>query len=433
MVHWLLKKGEDRRIRSGHPWVFSNELQSSPKGLPPGELVELRDFKGNFLARGYGNPNSLIAFRSLTWTEEEISIAFIKNKLIHAWRFRNLSGLLNSFRWCFSEVDSLPGIIIDRYLLKNNYQVFCVQILTAGMNKLFKDQLVTILSEIADSLFNDNLSSVRSENTCIVLRNDVNIRKLEGMEIEPPQVIKPFNDSAKINLNSAEILLDTLYPMRAFSMATDLIEGQKTGFFLDQRQNIFQVIHAIEQSHLFKDSTKVIRILDLCCYVGHWSTQLAAYFKNRNQKTEVTQVDISETALNFAKKNASQFTDSVVSLKLDVVKELEKIQDNSYDIVIADPPAFIKSKKDIPQGSHAYLKMNTHAFRVAAAKGLIVSCSCSGLFTEDIFCETLRKSQQRNNHNYYKVFAVGGHSVDHPLKLNFPEGKYLKMISHLKY
>lgn len=435
MVHWLLKKGEDRRIRSGHPWVFSNELQSSPRGLPAGEYVELRDNKGNYLARGYGNPNSLIAFRALTWADEDISsLEFIKKKLKNAWNFRFLSGLQKSFRWCFSEVDSLPGIIIDRYLLSEGNQVFCVQILTAGMSKILKTQLAEFLLEVNNELFNEKLSKVASENTAIVLRNDVNIRKLEGLEVESPQVIKSFSTSSTINLSEANIVLDTLYPFRGISLQTDLIAGQKTGFFLDQRQNIFQLINAIEQSQLFSDDiARPIRILDLCCYVGHWSTQLSAYFAQKNKKVEVTLVDISTKALGDAKKNVMQFTNDVKTIQLDVVKDLDQIADNSFDIVIADPPAFIKAKKDIPQGSHAYLKINTHAFRVAAYKGIIVSCSCSGLFEEDVFHETLRKSQQRNSQNYYKVFAFGGHSVDHPLKLSFPEGKYLKMIAHLKH
>jgi 23S rRNA (cytosine1962-C5)-methyltransferase len=417
MIQWLLKKGEDRRLRSGHPWVFSNELSSNPKGVVPGDPIEILDNKGNFVARGYGNPYSLISFRALTWRESENSnnLDFIKKRLMEAWRYRNLCGFNSSFRLCFAEGDSLPGLIIDRYLLVNNYQVLCVQLLTSGMQRLLGTELVIFLESLAQDVFNENISLVESKNTFVVLRNDVNIRKLEGLQVESPIHLKSFSsklpEEVGLNLRSCDILVDTPIMNKHLSFTVDLIEGQKTGFFLDQRSNIFQVLEYLRNSPQFlnyKTSGLPIRILDLCCYAGHWSAQLAHYLKDYN--VEITLVDISEDALRLSSENVKKYTDNVQCLKLDVVKDLDQIRDNYYNVVIADPPAFIKAKKDIPQGSHAYLKVNTHSFRVAAYKGIIVSCTCSGLLIENEFHDIVRKSQQRAGHTSYRVLFSGGHS-----------------------
>jgi 23S rRNA (cytosine1962-C5)-methyltransferase len=463
MNQWLLKKGEDRRLRSGHPWVFSNELMSNPRGIVPGEAVEILDNKGNFIARGYGNPHSLIAFRALTWRQDEKdtnAIGFVKRRLIDAWRYRVLCGFNSSFRLCFSEGDGLPGLIIDRYLLTTGCQVLCVQLLTAGMQKLLRMELVGLLESVAEEVFNDKISAVESKNTYVVLRNDVNIRKLEGLEVEssvllgssqnndinnypcrapsaPSYYENPsadFHNKLAVEFSSCQILVDSPNPNNQLKFTVDLIEGQKTGFFLDQRQNIFQLIDCIERSTLFANYSKSgspIRILDLCCYAGHWSAQIANHLRDYN--VEVTLVDISADALKLSQESVKNYAKDVHCLKLDVVKELDQLKDNYYNIVIADPPAFIKAKKDIPQGSHAYLKVNSHAFRSAAYKGLVVSCSCSGLLVESEFQDVVRKSQQRASQASYRVLTCGGHSPDHPVRLSFPEGKYLKMITHLKF
>ena len=147
MKIWKLKKGHDSRLRARHPWVFSNELFDSPKSIKPGEAVELQDYNGHFLARGYGNPHSLIAFRAMTFDSKvnnPTSVEFVISALWKAWVYRDRCGFKKSFRLCFSEVDSLPGIIIDRYvILKNNieYQVFSYQLLTAGMDTVFRTNL----------------------------------------------------------------------------------------------------------------------------------------------------------------------------------------------------------------------------------------------------------------------------------------------------
>ncbi|MEY4617199.1 MAG: hypothetical protein RJB66_2159 [Pseudomonadota bacterium] len=433
MIRWVLKKGDDRRLRSGHPWVFSNELMSSPKGLIPGELVEMVDQKGHFLARGYGNPHSLIAFRAVSWSEGEkeiLSPDFFVNRLMRAWKVRSLSGLQQSFRLCYGEADGMPGLIVDRYITKTGV-VFAVQLLTAGMQKNLHSIAESVFSLLLERARQEGLTSFDGHQLAIVIRNDVNIRKLEGLQVEEPVVLV---NKMPVGLKEIEIAIDSPEQSDPVWMTVDLEGGQKTGFFLDQRGNIFDILEYLKRSTLPSMANKKIRILDLCCYVGHWSTQLVRFLKTQNINVEVHLLDISKEALRLAEMNVKRVcgsADKVVVHQADVLNSLDQFADGGFDIVIADPPAFIKAKKDLPTGSHAYLKMNTHAFRITSPKGLVVSCSCSGLMELDNFRDILRKAQVRQSMMMPSV-VMGGHSPDHPIIMSFPEGIYLKMIAHLK-
>ena len=430
MYHvWTLNKGADRRIRSFHPWIFSNELSRSPKGHIPGMPVELRDVQGNFLAYGYGNPHSLIAFRALSFQQNEKTIhdiSFFQNKLVGAWKHRFNLGLRGSFRLCFGEGDGLPGLVVDYYKLdQERGQVFAIQVLTGGINYLVPDVSVLIQGVVA-KVNELGYSQISWEKTGIVLRNDVNVRKLEGLEVEEPRVIKNIE---QVDLNETEILIESSMDDGFVPMTVDLVNGQKTGFFLDQAYNIRELVQLTVKKYLHQKPTEVVRVADLCTYVGQWSAQLAYAFKKLGIKAEFTLVDISEKALLLAQKNVARQGVEVITKKLDVVQNLDQLASTHYDIVVADPPAFIKAKKDIPTGKHAYLKVNTHAFRMVKKGGLVVSCSCSGLLTEEDFIDSIKKSILRNKH-VARVLAHGRHAPDHPMLLTFPEGFYLKMYIH---
>lgn len=430
MTVWRLRPGADKRIRSGHPWVFSNELSVSPKGHAPGAPVELQDAKGQFLARGYGNPHSLIAFRALSFNNQDeapTGFEFLQNKILNSWQIRKVAGFRGSFRLAFGESDYIPGLVLDYYLVEQNgkrAQVFAAQLVTAGMNEALKNAedffkgLVTRAQERGLSLFS-------WEQTAVVLRNDVNIRKLEGLQVEAPKVIK---DLPEFNLADIEILLNGAGDEGLVSMSCDLAEGQKTGFFLDQTHNIYLAVNLFKNWAKTQEKRK-IRVLDLCCYVGHWSTQITRALKSLGFEVEISLVDISKTALAYAKKNAEREGAEVLVHELDVSEGLTQLPSAHYDIVIADPPAFIKSKKDIPIGKHAYLKMNTHAFRMVKKNGFVASCSCSGLLEEEEFRDAIRKASLRNFSEVRSVLR-GGHAADHPTLMQFPEGFYLKMYVH---
>ncbi len=423
---WKVQKGHDRRIRAGHPWVFSNELTKSPKGHPVGHPVVLYDYKENFLACGYGNPNSLISFRALSFEPiNESPKEYLLNKLLNSWSKRVRLGLKNSFRLCFSENDFLSGLIVDYYVVEQadqKGQVFSVQISTAGMDHLLQD-LPAFFERLCQKALEDGLTEIPWTHTSVVLKNDIQIRKLEGLEVEDAKVI---HQSPHFDLNEIDILITTPLDQSNLTMTTDLIDGQKTGFFLDQTRNIEVVLNQLNKIVKSKNSPKKLRIIDLCCYVGHWSAQLAHFCKINNIEAEITAVDISPKALKCAEKNVSRITSGVRIVELDVIEKLDSLTDK-YDIVICDPPALIKNKKSIPTGQHAYLKLNTNAMSLLEKNGLYVSCSCSGLLEKTDFINLLRKSQVRSKKSL-QIIAEGGHAADHPHLASFPEGFYLKML-----
>lgn len=430
MTVWKLRTGADKRIRSGHPWVFSNELAESPKGHIPGAPVELQDARGQFVARGYGNPHSLIAFRALTFNSQDsqpTGFDFLHEKVLSSWRVRKAAGFRGSFRLCFGESDYIPGLVLDYYLVDQNgkkAQVFVAQLVTAGM-----DAALTNAEEFFKGLVEkakaQGFSDFTWDQTAVVIRNDVGIRKLEGMTVNEPKVIK---DLPEFNLEHIEILLNAAGDDGVIKMSCDLKEGQKTGFFLDQTHNIYLAVNLFKNWAKQQD-TKKVRVLDLCCYVGHWATQITRALKPLGFEVEVHLVDVSKTALAFAKENAEREGAKVVVHQMDVLEGLQTLPSQHYDIVIADPPAFIKAKKDIPTGKAAYVKMNTHAFRLGRKNGFVASCSCSGLLEEEEFRDAIRKASLRN---YSEVRSVlrGGHAADHPTLMQFPEGFYLKMYVH---
>ncbi len=430
MTVWRLRIGADKRIRSGHPWVFSNELSVSPKGHVPGAPVELQDAKGQFVARGYGNPHSLIAFRALTFNSQDsqpTGFDFLQEKVLSAWRVRKAAGFRGSFRLCFGESDYIPGLVLDYYLVDQNgkkAQVFVAQLVTAGMDAALQnaEEFFRGLVEKAKS---QGFSDFTWDQTAVVIRNDVGIRKLEGMTVNEPKTIKDLPD---FKLEHIEILLNAAGDDGVIKMSCDLREGQKTGFFLDQTHNIYLAVNLFK-NWAKQQNVKTVRVLDLCCYVGHWATQITRALKAQGLEVEVHLVDVSKTALAFAKENAEREGAKVVVHQMDVLEGLQNLPSQHYDIVIADPPAFIKAKKDIPTGKAAYVKMNTHAFRLGKKNGFVASCSCSGLLEEEEFRDAIRKASLRN---YSEVRSVlrGGHAADHPTLMQFPEGFYLKMYVH---
>lgn len=423
MIIWKLKSGAESKVRGGYPWAFDKEIETPIGQHKPGDWVELQDSKGEFLARGYGNPKSQISFRALSFDSTEKKILTperIIEKLLHAWEYRKNFGFKNSFRLCFGEGDFLPGLVIDYYLVEQNNkkaQVFAAQILTAGMDLALKNAEKIFENLVAIAL-EKKLSEISWSQTAVVLRNDVNVRKYEGLEIEPPRFIRSING---FEFQKIDILLNNV------KMQCDLYEGQKTGFFLDQNYNIALIENLVHQMPSPTQGNNQIKILDLCSYVGHWSARLTQALKAKGFSVEAHLVDVSKSALTFAQFNAERAGASVVVHKLDVLKELDQLPDRAFDIVIADPPAFIKAKKDIPQGKHAYLKLMTSAFRMTKPGGIMASCSCSGHLTEEDLKEANRKAMLRNN-LHAKLVLSGGHSFDHPTLLQFPEGNYLKML-----
>jgi 23S rRNA (cytosine1962-C5)-methyltransferase len=405
----------DRRFRAGHPWVYSNELMESPKGLMPGAPVELHDPSGKFLARGYGNPQSLISFRALSrdpQLTDPFSTQRLTQVLIRAGKLRAGVGLGDvSHRLCFGEADGIPGLVIDRFVIPSG-QVFVIQAHTAGA-----DQLVPRILASLEAYVQSGAVSVAWNKTAIVLRNDLGVRKLEGLKEEEPRILK---DLPGTQLDSTQILVKASLGGDPVPFYVDLLQGQKTGFFLDQAANIQLAI--LRLKNLF---TSKVRILDLCCYVGQWSTQFARAFREAGIQTEVVAVDASSQALDLARRNIAAQGATCETLKADVLKDLGQLKDRSFDLVISDPPALIKSRKDIPPGTHAYLQLSTQVFRLVKSGGGVVCCSCSALLEEESLTQVLTKAAIRNQ-TQVQWIGRGSQSPDHPMLTEFPEGRYLK-------
>lgn len=434
MKTWKLKKGHDTRIRSQHPWVFSNELLDSPKSVLGGEEIELQDMQGRFLARGYGNPQSLISFRAMSFNAKEdfaMTPAHLSARLLKAWKYRSSLGFRESFRLCYSEADQMPGLILDRYIFEKNgqrFQVFSYQLLTSGMDAAFKknNQWEAILKSLTEVALNEKLSDVAWSETIVLQRNDVNIRKLEGLTVEEPLILKTVGNEDLTDI--AIHIQSVLNRDQKILFHVNLPDGQKTGFFLDQTLNIQLLLRQLETR---KDDLKgqKVRLLDLCCYMGQWSAQIVHQLKQWGTECEVHLVDVSELALQKASQNLSAFNVSVSTYKKDVLEidEIAEFQKMKFDIIISDPPAFVKNKKDIHAGLHAYTKLNGLAFKLCAPQALIVSCTCSGSVTFEDFKEAVRKAVLKSGVRA-KCVAYGSQGLDHPHSLNFPEGYYLKMI-----
>lgn len=422
MRRWRLKRGLDRRFRSGHPWVFSNEIIERPTTAQVGELVEMRDEKDQFLAVGYANPNSLICFRAIERTPPGKLVPFSLEWLVprFKWmmRLRTRLGFGSaSYRLCYGEGDFLPGLIVDYFQRTDGRSVFVVQAHTAGI-----DQRLGVICEALPSLVPEGCAEY-----AIVVRNDLRVRKLEGLAEEPPRVVVGWGDSTESDLKSSEIWIRAVHSDKKedrLKMTCDLFEGQKTGYFFDQFANI-QLAWGFMRPWF--EGSNDLKMIDLCSYVGQWSAQLGHSFASQNTKMATTLVDASAEALRFAKNNfeVNSKSSSVETIEADVLKDLAGLPSQSFDIVICDPPAFIKSKKDVEPGKHAYMKLNSEAFRLVKKGGVIVTCSCSAVLDDEGFASTVMKGSRRAGVTV-QWLGRGGSSPDHPKLLEFPEAQYLK-------
>lgn len=414
MHTWDISPRGEKRFLEGHPWVFSNEIQSPIKKVEPGDLVQLISSKGKALAVGYGNPHSLIAFRCLDRAPATISEEWVVDRLIQAARFREtLQVSKYSHRLAFSEADQLPGLVIDCFKTPRTQQIFVVEILTAGMEKLLADPVKTLTAFLQKSAAL-NLNYYPASKTTFIIKRDSSFRKLENLPLENVLISGELTTD---ELKDVPITVASASNARDYiQLHANLAGGQKTGFFLDQRQNIQLLI-----ANLPRFSEDSVKMLDLFCYVGQWSKQVAHHFQLQDRKIQLHAVDASMSALEFAEKNLGP--DALLE-KMDIVEHASALAQNTYDIVVCDPPALIKSKKDFDAGRHAYIKVNTAAMRALKPGGIFVSCSCSQHLNDQELMDVLVRSSVKAQKNI-KWIARGLQGSDHPMMLEFPQGTYL--------
>jgi 23S rRNA (cytosine1962-C5)-methyltransferase len=422
---WTLKRAAEGPVRQGYPWVFSNQLAHSPKGTEPGELVELRDFAGDFVARGYGHPGSLISFRALSLDPDERdagSTDFFLRRLERAWALRLALGLgSQSHRLCFAEADGLPGLVVDRYLLAgDSAQVLVVESSTAGM-----DRALPAVLEALERLVSAGVARQAGlpdwERTGVLIDQGSSVRQLEDLLLLPRAWHKPWP------LEDAAILAAPALEGEPLAFHVDLLEGQKTGFFLDHAFNLERMERLVLAlaRRPGRPAWAPLRVLDLFCYVGQWGARLSAALSRAGVPCEVTAVDSSQKALELAHRNITAHGGQVTTLRLDVVENLAGLQGGPWDVVICDPPALVRRRKDLPKAARAYQKVHREALRRVAPGGVIAACSCSGLLEEDAFRALLGHAAFQARRAVRWV-ARGGQGPDHPLLAMFPEGRYLK-------
>jgi 23S rRNA (cytosine1962-C5)-methyltransferase len=383
----ILKRGEERRLAAGHLWVFSNEVDTARTPLTafqPGELALLRTHRGAFLGHVYVNPHALICARILSrLADEPVDAALIERRLRSALALRERLGAQRCYRWVFGESDGLPGLVLDRY-----GELIVGQIATAGMERL-KQTVVAAVRTVLDP-------------AALFWKNDSAARELEHL----PQGTETAFGEVPPEVQVVEAGLTFNAPLAG---------GQKTGWFYDQSAN---------RARLGRYVTRGARVLDVCSYVGAWGIGAL-----RQGAGHATCVDASQTALEFAEANAARNGLRLEPLRADAFDALKALGERGerFDVVILDPPAFIKRKKDLPQGQAAYRKLNQLALALLAEEGLLVSCSCSyHLAVEELIAAV--QAAARHSGRGVQILEIAGQSPDHPVHPAIPETRYLKAL-----
>jgi len=384
----ILKPDREKSVRQGHPWIFSGAVERVVGKVAPGETVEIKTAAGEILGRGAYSPTSQISARMWTRTSDEIiDEGFFFYKLTQASKLRkSLVDLkdTNAYRLVHAESDDLPGVIVDVY-----DEVGVVQLLSEGA-EYWRETLTELILKV-------------SEIKSLYERSDVEVRKLEGLPFRTGQIAgKPVPDQIIINENG-------------FQYIVDIVNGHKTGFYLDQRSNRLQVRSFVEG--------KVV--LDCFCYTGGFSINALA-----GKARSITAVDDSGDALRVADQNLrlnSFRDDSITLIKGDVFQELRSFRDRalSFNVIILDPPKFAQTKAQVGRAARGYKDINLLAMKLLREAGTLVTFSCSGGITDDLF-QKIVFSAALDAGIQMQIIGYLHQASDHPVALNFPEGSYLK-------
>ena len=383
-----LKKGEGRILKSGGMWVFDNEIAKMEGNFENGDMITVHDFDGYPMGQGFINLNSKIRVRLMTRdVSREIDRDFLYERVKNAWEYRKKVVDTGSCRLIFGEADFLPGLVVDKFS-----DVLVVESLALGIDRL-KEQIIEILKEI---LRQDGIE-VRG----VYERSDAKVRQNEGMERVKGFIGKEFDTNVQIEENGVKYLVDVK-------------DGQKTGFFLDQKYNRLAI------QKLCRDA----RVLDCFTHTGSFALNAAVAGAR-----EVTGVDASELAVEQASKNAilNGVQDLAKFLCRDVFEllpELEK-KGEKYDVVILDPPAFTKSRSSIKNAVKGYREINLRAMKLVKDGGFLATCSCSHFMSYELFTETIGQAA-RNVHKRLRQVEFRTQAPDHPILWAADESYYLK-------
>ena len=383
-----LKKGEGRTIKAGGMWIFDNEIESIMGSFTDGDIVVIHDFDGYPMGKGFINRNSKIEVRLLTRnSKQEIDGEFLKQRVKDAWEYRKKTVDISSCRVIFGEADFLPGLVIDKFS-----DVLVVESLALGIDR-FKLQIIDLLKEI---LAEDGIK-IKG----VYERSDAKVRLNEGMERVKGFIGEEFDTNVEITENGVRYIVDVK-------------DGQKTGFFLDQKYNRLAI----------QKLCKGARVLD--CFTHTGSFALNAGIAGAR---EVIGVDASQLAVDQATENARlNSLENVVSFRCeDVFELLPKLEaeGEKFDVVILDPPAFTKSRSSIKNAIKGYREINLRAMKLIKNGGFLATCSCSHFMSYDLFTETINQAA-RNVHKRLRQVEFRTQAPDHPILWAADESYYLK-------
>ena len=383
VVHVI--NGRQKKLLQGHPWVYGNEIERVEGEIVDGDLVTVVDFRGRYMGTGFYNSRSLITVRLLTHRQEEITDELIASRVKAACDYRRFvmqrEGT-DSCRLIYGEADRLPGVIADRF-----GGVIVLQVLALVMERYTQ--------VIADALI------ACEQPTCLLLNNDDAIRIKEGM-------------TCFTKVLHGELPGETIISENGVKLAVDVRGGQKTGYFLDQKEN-----------HLFlRQFCRDARVLDCFSYIGGFALNAAM-----GGAREVTAVDISESAVELIRRNAAlngAQINAVCANCFDFLRAQVKAGEK-YDVVVLDPPAFTKAHANMANACRGYKEIALSAMRLLPAGGVLATHSCSYHMPEDVFVNTVLSAAQ-DLHRQVRVITLRRQDIDHPVLAGYPESHYLKSL-----
>lgn len=382
MASAFLIPGKEKRVYGGHPWVFRSDIAKVEGDFVPGDIVDVMSSKGRFLAKAYYNPQSQIALRIMSLKDEPIDRAFIFRRVKEAVDYRRTFADLHSCRVIFAESDRLPALIVDSF-----GDVLVLQCLALGMERFKQDVVDALVEELHPA--------------GIWERNDVPVRRLEGMEMTTGLLYGQVPDRVEMVENGVRFWVDVK-------------EGQKTGFFLDQKENRTAIAPFV------KDKT----VLDCFTHTGSFALH-AGFFGAK----EVTGVDISGFACEFATENAklNHLEDRVHFVEANAFDLLsqQSREGVKYDVVILDPPAFTKTRSAVASATRGYKEINLRAMKMVKPGGYLVTCSCSQHISPDAFMDIVRDAAH-DAHVQLRQVEYRTQGRDHPILPAAPETQYLK-------
>ena len=383
IVHVI--NGRQKKLLQGHPWVYGNEIERVEGEIEDGGLVTVVDFRGRYMGTGFYNSKSLITVRLLTHRQEEITDELIASRVRAACEYRRFVMSrpgTDSCRLIYGEADRLPGVIADRF-----GRVIVLQVLALGMERFTQ--------VIADALL------ACEKPDCLLLQNDDAIRRKEGMEC--------FTRVLYGTLPKENIIREN-----GIKLAVDVLGGQKTGYFLDQKDN-----------HLFvRQFCKDARVLDCFSYIGAFALNAAAAGAK-----DVTAVDISEAAEQLIEKNAALNGANITAVCancFDFLRAQVKAGEK-YDVVVLDPPAFTKAHANMASACRGYKEIALSAMRLLPAGGVLATHSCSYHMPEEVFVNTVLSAAQ-DLHRQVRIITLRRQDIDHPVLAGYPESHYLKSL-----